>query len=379
MKVSWTRFTIVAPATLALLAGCSGTGTPSAGAAPGSALPQAQSNVRHHVAPDMSTIALTTSEHIVPAVHPNPDASWMKPAAKRTKYLLYVSDESSGTVDVYAYKKKAGKLLGELTGFTFPYGDCIDKSGNVYITDFGADEIFEYAHGGTNPIQTLTDAYGDPIGCSVDPTTGNLAVGNFSGLGSTYNGGVVIFTGASGSGTLYQDSDFVYYWPPGYDNQGNLFIQGRKKQWNSGRTGIAELAAGSSSLTTVSISGGKIRFPGGMQWDGHYMTATDQRFKGSRDSGIYRVSFSAAGGSIVGSTPLTDSDCMKAKTSVNDVVQPFVNGAARPDHAVVAGNLGCSHRYDMWNYIKGGDPKRTLPYDISPELASGQTVSPMKR
>jgi hypothetical protein len=379
MNISWTRFTIAASAALALAAGCSGNGTPSAGLPPGSAGAQTQSNAHRPIAPNMSAIALTTSERIVPTIHTNPNASWMSPEAKHTQYLLYVSDEAAGSVNVYAYKKKAGKLLGQLTGFQFPYGDCIDNSGNVYITDFAAGQIVEFSHGGTTPVQTLADPYGDPIGCSVDPTTGNLAVGNFSGAGSTCMGGVVVYADATGTGTLYQDKDFDYYWPPGYDNQGNLFIQGRKKHWNRGKTGIAELAAGTSTLMTVSLSGGKIEFPGGMQWDGHYMTATDQRFQGTRDSGIYRVTVSAAKGQIVGSTPLTDTECMKTKASVNDVVEPFINGTARPDHAVVAGNLACSYRYDFWNYIKGGDPKRTLPYNLAPELASGQTVSPMKR
>jgi hypothetical protein len=379
MKLAWTTFTIAAAATLALAAGCSGNGTPSAGFAPGSALPQARLIPPQSLRLDMPAVALTTSEGVVPNIQPNSKGSWMKRDAKRTKYLLYVSDEASGSVNVYAYKAQAGKLVGQLTGFTFPYGECVDNSGNVFVTDFGAGQVVEYAHGGTTPIQTLADPYGDPIGCSVDPTTGNLAVGNFSGAGSTCMGSIVIYTGATGTGTLYQDKDFDYYWPPGYDNKGNLFIQGRKKHWNRGNGGIAELAAGSSTLVTLSLSGGKIEFPGGMLWDGNTMTATDQRYQGTRTSGIYRISVSAAKATITGATQLTDTACMKNKAAVNDVVEPYVSGTNRPYHAVVAGNLGCSYRYDFWNYIKGGDPKRTLPYALAPELASGQTVSAMKR
>jgi hypothetical protein len=269
-------------------------------------------------------------------------------------------------------------MLGQLTGFQFPYGECVDNSANVYITDFAAAEIVEYPHGSVTPIRKLKDHYGAPIGCSINPKTGDLAVGDFEGLHGTCMGGVVIYAKGKHSETLYQDKDFDFYWPPGYDDKGNLFIQGRKKA-TRGRTGVAELAAGSSKLTTVSLSGGRVRFPGGMQWDGHYITATDQRFKGTRDSGIYQLTVSTARGHFVGSTRLTDTECAKTKTSVNDVVQPFISGPYRPYHRVVGGNLGCTYRYNFWSYIKGGDPKRSLPYNLAPELASGQTVSAMKR
>jgi hypothetical protein len=361
---------------LTMLAGCTGAGpqTPSLVA---NGIQRVVGEVRLPK-PDGSVIALTTRDHFVPKAHAGGGKSWMDPDAKNTQYLLYVSDQPEGMVNVYAYRSRGGHLMGQLAGFDFPYGECLDTSGNVYVADFASADIVEYAHGGKDPIKTLSDSYGYPIGCSVDPKTGNLAVANFEGLGSTCMGGIVIYQNASGSGTLYQDKDFNYYWPPGYDSQGNLFVEGRKKEKNKGKTGIAEIAAGGQKLVTLPLTGGKIEFPGGMQWDGHYITATDQAYQGGHLSGIYRLAVTSSNAKVVDSSELSDQ-CLKEKVPYNDVVQPWLNGTAPPHNTVVAGNLSCTYRFNFWNYLKGGNPKRSLPYDRSPELAYGQTVSPMKR
>ena len=101
---------------------------------------------------------------------------WMLPAAKSMD-LLYVSNDDE--LLVFSYPK--GKLVGEIT---VPSGDfaglCSDSAGDVFVTSVGshsASYILEYAHGGTEPITTLSDpAWAN--GCAVDPTTGNVAVTN---------------------------------------------------------------------------------------------------------------------------------------------------------------------------------------------------------
>src|SRR4029077_5972075 len=98
--------------------------------------------------------------------------SWMRPDAGGQK-LLYVADSGSGTVKVYAYPSLV--YDGELTGFIQPLFDCADKAGNVWIVDYAAGQMTEYAHGGTSPIATLTGLT-NPYECSVDRPTGDLAV-----------------------------------------------------------------------------------------------------------------------------------------------------------------------------------------------------------
>jgi hypothetical protein len=89
------------------------------------------------------------------------------------------SNALTDEVDIYNANGKSNKLMGQITGFNEPYGMCADKSGNVYVTNMQAQNILEYAHGGTTAINTITDTYGDPGGCSINPKTGDLAVTNF--------------------------------------------------------------------------------------------------------------------------------------------------------------------------------------------------------
>jgi hypothetical protein len=50
-----------------------------------------------------------------------------------------------------------------------------------------SNEILEYAHGGTTPTATLADPTGTPSACSVDESTGSLAVGDYYNSVSIYS------------------------------------------------------------------------------------------------------------------------------------------------------------------------------------------------
>ncbi|HEY2475776.1 MAG TPA: hypothetical protein VGI19_13385 [Candidatus Cybelea sp.] len=73
--------------------------------------------------------------------------SWMDAGAK-DQDLLYVTNQN-GLVNVYRYWQHT--LVGVLTDFEQPMGECVDPSGNVYITDYQANKIVEYAHGAMKP------------------------------------------------------------------------------------------------------------------------------------------------------------------------------------------------------------------------------------
>ena len=72
-----------------------------------------------------------------------------------------------------------------------------------------------------SPIKTLLDPDGIPLACSVDPTTGNLAVVN--AFSSNSPGVLLIYRAASGSPTTYSDPHLEFY-NAGYDSKGNLFL-----------------------------------------------------------------------------------------------------------------------------------------------------------
>ena len=243
-----------------------------------------------------------------------------------------------------------------------------------YVTDLYAADIVEYSHGGTTPIKTLADGYGAPIGCSVDPTTGNLAVANFEGNGSTCMGGIVIYENASGGGTLYQDKDFNYYWPPGYDAKGNLYVEGKKKE-TKGRTGLAMIAAG-SELVTVPLSGGKIGFPGGMQWDGHFVTATDQAYQGGHLSGIYRVTVASSQAKVVGSTELSDKCSNRTRRTMTSFSRGSTTNSAVSRRRRRKSRVYVPVRFLELHQGRRSEADASVRYLTDARV--GQTVSPMK-
>jgi hypothetical protein len=138
----------------------------------------------------------------------------MSPDAKRIKKLLYVSDWSSN--DVYVYDFKKGTLEGQLSGLNDPYGQCVDKKGNLWVVAFGGSSVSEYARGRTQTVKTLKTDY-QPMGCSVDPTTGNLAVAALHA--------VDVFVHARGKAHVYQSAVCYPFWAPGYDDAGNLYVE----------------------------------------------------------------------------------------------------------------------------------------------------------
>ncbi len=126
--------------------------------------------------------------------------------------LLYVSSPHLGNVYVYNYSK--GKLVGTLTGLFEPLGECVDKSGNVFVvtqvsTPSSGSNVYEYAHGGSSPITVLSEP-GYAEGCAIDPKTGNLAVANIDDANNPYYnaGDVAIYTSAQGDPTMYYTSQF---------------------------------------------------------------------------------------------------------------------------------------------------------------------------
>jgi hypothetical protein len=261
--------------------------------------------------------------------------SWIEPTAKKQS-LLYVSSVLTG--DVYVYSYATQQLVGTLTGFSTPYGLCADKAGNVWIVNDGASQVVEYAHGGTRPIATLSDSGEYPEGCSVDPTTGNLAVTNF--YSATGAGSVSIYAGAQGSPQIYSDPSMENYRFCGYDAHGNLFVDGVN---SSSDFVLAELPAGGATFTNVNFTQ-KIEWPGGVQWDGKHVAV------GDTDTGtIYRTN---AKGKVSGSTQLSGSD----------YVNQFwiISGAKKSKGASVIAPSQDGGVVGIYKYPAGGSPSATI-------------------
>jgi hypothetical protein len=277
-------------------------------------------------------LATLPGRRLVITTHPDRRRSWMAPDAKK-KALLYVSDQDNAVVDVYSYPK--GALKGTLTGFADPEGECVDKAQDVFITDFRANVIYEYAHGGTFPVAVLADPGGQPIGCSVNRKNGNLAVSNIFGISSA-PGNIEVYAGAQGEPTMYVNPAVPILYFCGYDNKGNLFIDGLG---NSDNFLFEELPNNSSTFTNVTLSQ-TIYSPGGVQWDGKYVAVGDYSH-----GGIYQFTISGSTGTLEGSTPLNNSF---------EVNQFWIQGAK-----VTAGSSAFNPHVDLYDYPAGGNPIKT--------------------
>ena len=287
------------------------------------------------------------------AAKPDHTRSWMKPGAK-SQDLLYVSDIYTG--DVYVYSWPKGTLEGQLTGFLQPNGECVDKAGNIWIADHTAQDVIEYAHGGTSPIATLTDAYGYPVGCAVENKTGNLALTNqFDQVSSGQTrGGVLIYPHASGSPTQYQDSAIYFYDFCAYDKHGNLYLDGINSI-SGDQFAFAELPKGASTFTNITLNV-FIHYPGGIQWDGGSVDVLDEL---SSPSTISKFSISGSKGTLEGSTPL---DGANGDSSSLSWVNEFAISGSKVVAPIYASNqppTGYS-TIDIYHYPAGGKPIKSI-------------------
>ena len=217
-------------------------------------------------------------------------SSWMAHEAA-SQALLYVSSDED--VNVYSYPQ--GNLVGQLVGFGAAWGECGDKSGNVYITDALNGDVVEYAHGGTQPLAVFTGQLINPGGCAVDPLGGALAV-TTGGMFGSQSGTLAIFAAASQPPTLYANKNIVAYGFCGYDARGNLFVDGIDANWDPE---LAVLRHDSDSLKSIKVND-TVGPLGAVQWDGKYL-AVGQAIHPA----IYRYRIRGNRGTVVGSTALT--------------------------------------------------------------------------
>jgi len=346
--------------TFVLLAGCGGSSSPGA-------LPQGRANVQRAglgeswMLPKASRENLTNWKQVA---RPDREDSQMSPTATSIKTLLYISDFV--TNDVFVYNYDTGTSVGKLTGFDWPAGQCVDAKGNVWITSILGNAVYEFSHGGRKPIKKLK-IYGS-AGCSIDPTTGDLAV--VTNPGSPINE-VFIFSPGGGKPTIYSNADCYFLLPPGYDDKGNLYVEGQGRYGGYGQ--ICEIPHNGKKLETITANV-KLYSLAGVMWDGKHITLADRKYDGKSGTAIYQMAQSKPGQlKEVGSTVL--SDCGGG----DGVFQPFLVGTENTPLnktlavAVVGAYASCQNRFDYWKYPKGGNPVKSLK--SPPDDAVGQSVS----
>ncbi len=291
--------------------------------------------------------------------------SWMGPTA-RGRDLLYVSTAN----DVYVYTYPQGQLVGTLTGFFSPLGECVDSSGDVFIVTLANESgsssiIYEYAHGGTQPIATLDDPAGAG-GCAIDPRSGNLAVADWPDSSNPYGdyGAVAVYAGARGSPTMYYSSEFFAFELCGYDSKGNLYLSATNGYYGD-QAQLVRLAARSSTFEQISLNA-KLYTQGmssSVQWDGEYMTVSSSLYK--TPTYLYRLRISGESATVVGTVTLN------SRKNTLKSGQIWIQGkrVLEADYLKGAGGI------NSWSYPGAEKPRAIVPNEsyLAPD---GLAVSP---
>ena len=242
-------------------------------------------------------------------------------------HSLWISDFANNAVYVYTWPlpSPSATPVATVTGLNSPQGECVGPGGVVFVTNSGGGSILVYSHNGT-AMPTISDTGAQPTGCAYDSGHGKLAVSNDAG------GSIALYSGPCcnySSPTTITDPSFGQTYFLGFKPNSDLFVDGKN---SSGNVSYWKLPYPAYTVTQIGFTPSNlIGFPGGVQWDGHYMTVGDQ-LAGT----VNRVN---ALGHLVagGTTTLTGaSSC--------DVVQDFIGAGAVPvgnPHRITGPEAAC--------------------------------------
>lgn len=261
------------------------------------------------------------------------------PFRTKREPLLYMSDEL-GDVDFYSYPE--GQFRGELSARS-PRGLCSDKAGDVFIVDAGVDEIDEYSYGGTSLISIMYDFGYNPFGCSVDPTTGNVAVAG----GTRMAANIAVYPKGQGSPKHYKDRRVTRFYYCAYDSQGNLFTEGDDSHHNGV---LEEIPKDGKALSIISVdrrlSGGAVP----LQFDGTYLAlGVPKRRHGPTE--VYQIRVSGATGTVVNTLKLDDGGRPRGGAASR---QFWIQGNTILAPKDVSNEIG------LWPYPAGGSPRKLI-------------------
>lgn len=300
---------------------------------------------------------------MAPLTYGSPHASSTVPKGAAKEPLLFVSDATKAAV--YIYQLTTLKVVGTVTGLTQPQGECSDSKGDVWVTDTGAHATYELSHAGR--LENTLSAASYPVGCAWDSSSGNVAVMSLFG-GSGSQGQVAIYTKGKGSPQSYVNEKQYYYNFGGYDPNGNLFFDGRSAK---GTFMLSELPKGAKSAYTIKLRGGRIYFPGMVQWDSSndVLVVGDQSCGNLYTSCLYTVKLAGETGTIESKIQLQNT----SGGEICDLVQGVIyNGELfGSDDDICTSAPSTTY---VWPYPAGGAPSDSnSSTDTSPV---GAAVSP---
>lgn len=274
--------------------------------------------------------------------------------------ICYMSQEVLHTASTFL-SFPSGRYVGSLTGFLRPEALCSDSQGDVFVVDNYAQQIVEYAHGGSSPIETLSDSGNSPNGCAVDPLTNNLAVVDGESENSKVKATIAIFKNAQGRATVYTDSSVKALFYCTYDDNGKLFTVLPYADPGSGE--LTELPEGSTELLTISVDHlFNVGFHA-IQWDGTALAVEDRTLNGV--TRLYQVHLSGSSGKVVGITDFPRGQHEHPRRDTEFWIY---------DGSVVAPE-SYNTRLGIWAYPRGGRQEGAIHLKPGGGFAAGLTVS----
>jgi hypothetical protein len=297
----------------------------------------------------IAAVAVLLSSCSSPGGTASPPAALLQPASKgwvspdlKGKPLAFIGDY--GGIDIFSLPDF--KLKRALTVVGTPA--CSDGS-NVWVVSTGTEQVIELSRAGKE-IASLSDSVGYPVGCAVDKA-GDLAVTDIFGLNGA--GQVLLYKHATGTPTELSNPGQYYYYYDGFDTSGNLYASGKS---STGSYMLSECKAGSTSCTTITISGGTVYFPGIVQWykPGGYVAVGDQLCGDTEAACIYSVQISGSQGTITGKTTLLNSSGGQVCDMTGGEIDPVSGKYLVGTDYEYCGTTPSSA--DYWPYPAGGKP-----------------------
>ncbi|MGB6521004.1 MAG: hypothetical protein WBE83_04465 [Candidatus Cybelea sp.] len=262
---------------------------------------------------------------------------------------------------ICTFSYPAGKYLGWLEDYSggAPYNMCADRLGHVFVIsgDGSGFSVLVYDQDGRGP-RVLRDRPNTwPSGCAVDPKTEDLAVANTAQ--EKRSGNVVIFSHARGTPKTYRAPNLFDYAFCGYDDAGNLYVDGTNK---SGAFELDERAVGSEHFGSIALDR-TIRKAGPIQWDGHHLAVG---YGDKYGAAVLRVDITGSEGNVMGVTRL------RGPGQAHTRLGPFwiAGRTIIASYGDVHGNpIG------FWKYPEGGEPFRIIRHGSNEVSQRAVTVS----
>ena len=258
-------------------------------------------------------------------------------AVPRKKDLVYVTAPSvSLTILTYPRLREVYSVGDDYD----QYGLCVDAKGLMFLSGYipmaGSGIVARYRHGSSQAGRTLYVKGVSFQSCAVDPTSSTVAT--TSQILSSNSWMVAVFKNDELPPTYYSVPIAAPLLFCGYDDRGNLFVDGGSTQ---SKNQLAVLPRGDDKFIAVSLSR-TLTTPGNIQWDGSRLTIADMT-----QAKIYRLIVRGRTATVTGVTTLRKAQGRIFESFIqgSNVVAPF---------GVDGRSLG------LWRYPEGGNPVKVV-------------------